>query len=156
MKKVILAYSGGLDTSLSIHWLHFSKGFEVITFSADLGQHVDLDSVAARALSIGAATVHVGDLKDRFVNEFVLPSIKANAQSRADGFLSAALSRPLIAYEMVKVATNEGADYLAHGGTPWGNDQVRFETVSAALAPRLKIIAPLREWHMTTRVQEIE
>jgi argininosuccinate synthase len=156
MKKVVLAYSGGLDTSLSIHWLNYSKGFEVITFSANLGQRVNIEGVAERALAIGASTVHIGELKDRFVSEFVLPALKANAQFRANSFLSAALARPLIAYEMVKVALDENAQYLAHGGTPWGNDQVRFETVVAAIEPRLRFIAPLREWHLHSREQEIE
>jgi argininosuccinate synthase len=156
MKKVILAYSGGLDTSLCIHWLRYTKGYEVVTFSANLGQKARMEEVVERALSIGAATVHIGELKDRFVTEFVLPALKANAQYRANSLLAAALSRPIIAYEMTKIALDEGAYILAHGGTPLGNDQFRFETVFSSLEPRLKCIAPLREWDMNTREEEIE
>lgn len=156
MKKIVLAYSGGLDTSLCIHWLKHKRGFSVITYSANLGQRLKMEEAVERALAIGASTVHIGELEDRFVHDYVLPAVKANAQFRANSFLAAALSRPIIAYEMVKTALDEAAPFIAHGGTAWGNDQVRFETAVASLEPKLKTVAPLREWDFENRTDEIE
>jgi argininosuccinate synthase len=156
MPKVVLAYSGGLDTSVCIPWLKEEKGLDVVAFSADVGQGEDLGPVREKALKTGAVSAHVVDLKERFVDEFVFPALRAGAVY-GDGYhLATALSRPLIAAELVRIAEEEGAEFVAHGCTGKGNDQVRFEAGVAALAPHLKVIAPLREWDLLTREAEIE
>jgi argininosuccinate synthase len=154
-QKVVLAYSGGLDTSCCIRWLK-DKDFRVICFVADIGQEKDFNYLKEKALKIGAEKVFVLDLKDEFVNDFVLPSLKANAIYEGKYFLSAALSRPLIAKYLVKIAKDQNAKYIAHGCTGKGNDQVRFEVSIAILDPKLEIIAPLREWEFKSREEEIE
>jgi len=156
MKKVVLAYSGGLDTSVAIHWLKEKKGMQVITFSADIGQGAELERLAERARSIGAEAAFVSDLRDEFVNDYVFAALKANAQYQGGYLLATALGRPLIAKELVRLARREACEYVAHGCTGKGNDQVRFEVSIAALAPELKIIAPLREWELKSRQEEIE
>jgi len=155
MAKVVLAYSGGLDTSVAVHWLKAEKGMDVVTLSADLGQGEYIEPIGEKALEIGAASAHVSDLKEKFVEEFLLPGLKAGAVYEEGYPLATAFGRPLIAAELVKVAREEGCQYVAHGCTGKGNDQVRIESSVAALAPELEIIAPLREWSMKSRDEEI-
>ncbi|MCD6093542.1 MAG: argininosuccinate synthase [Candidatus Omnitrophica bacterium] len=154
MKKVVLAYSGGLDTCVSIRWLR-DKGYDVLALLADLGQKANFELLKKRAISAGAEKVYVSDLKKEFVQDFILPSLKAEAVYE-DYLLTTALGRPLIAKEVVKIAHKERADYVAHGCTGRGNDQVRFELSYKMLDPRLKVIAPLREWEFNSREEEIE
>ncbi len=156
MAKVVLAYSGGLDTSVIVHWLKAEKGMDVVTFSADLGQGEYLDPVAERALAVGAVSAHVEDVRETFVKEYLIPALKAGAVYEGGYPLATALGRPLIAAELVKVAREEGCQYVSHGCTGKGNDQVRIESSVAALAPDLKIVAPLREWEMKSRDEEID
>ncbi len=156
MSKVVLAYSGGLDTSVIVHWLKAEKGMDVVTFSADLGQGEYLEPVAERALEIGAVSAHVEDVREKFVKEYLMPGLKAGACYEGGYPLATAFGRPLIAAELVKIAREEGCQYVSHGCTGKGNDQVRIESTVAALAPDLKMIAPLREWKMKSRDDEIE
>jgi argininosuccinate synthase len=155
-KKVVLAYSGGLDTSVCIPWLKEHKGAEVITFSADLGQGEELAPVRDKALKSGAVKVYIEDLRERFLTEFVWPALRARAAYSNGYLLATALGRPLIGAELVRVARENGADGVAHGCTGKGNDQVRIEAAARALAPELEVIAPLREWDMKSREEEIE
>jgi argininosuccinate synthase len=144
-KKIILAYSGGLDTSCSIKWLQDQYGYEVIAVAMDVGEGKDLVPVKEKALKIGASECHVLSLQETFANEFLVPCIKANALYEGAYPLISAISRPLIARALVEIAKAEGADAVAHGCTGKGNDQVRFDLTINALAPHLKIIAPARE-----------
>jgi argininosuccinate synthase len=153
--KVVLAYSGGLDTSVIIKWLT-ERGYDVIAYMADVGQGSDYATYKKRALATGAIKVIVDDLKEEFVKDFVFPALKANAVYEGGYLLATALSRPIIAKGLVKVAQKENAKYVAHGCTGKGNDQVRFEVTIAALDPSLKILAPVREWELKTRSEEIE
>lgn len=155
MKKVILAYSGGLDTSCAIRWLK-KRDFQVICFIADLGQGEDFHKIEERGLAAGASLVYVKDLQDEFIQDFILPSLKANAIYEGKYLLATALGRPLIAKYLVEVAHKEKAEYVAHGCTGKGNDQVRLEVTTGILDPKLKIIAPLREWEFKSREEEIE
>lgn len=148
MKKIVLAYSGGLDTSVICHMLA-SKGYEVYAVLVDVGQNENLEPLKEKALKVGAAQAFVVDAKDEFLNEFVLPGIKANALYEGKYPLFTALSRPLIAKHLVRVAREVGADAVAHGSTGKGNDQVRFEVSCAALAPDIEVIAPVRDWKLT-------
>jgi argininosuccinate synthase len=154
-KKVVLAYSGGLDTSVAVSWLA-DKGYDVIAYMADVGQGGDYDKLKKRALTAGASKVIIEDLKEEFAKDFVFMSLKAGAVYESKYLLATALSRPIIAKGLVEAAKKEKADSVAHGCTGKGNDQVRFEVTAMALAPELKIIAPLREWHMYSREEEIE
>ncbi len=154
-KKVVLAYSGGLDTSVAVSWLA-DKGYDVIAYMADVGQGGDYDKLKKRALTTGASKVIIEDLKEEFAKDFVFMSLKAGAVYESKYLLATALSRPIIAKGLVEAAKKEKADSVAHGCTGKGNDQVRFEVTVMALAPELKIIAPLREWHMYSREEEIE
>lgn len=154
-KKVILAYSGGLDTSVAITWLS-KKGYEVVAYMADVGQRADVTTYKKRALKTGAIKVVVEDLKKEFVEDFVMKSLKAGAVYEGAYLLATALSRPLIAKGLVKTAQKEKANFVAHGCTGKGNDQVRFEVSVGALDPSLKIIAPVREWELKTRQEEID
>jgi len=156
VKKVVLAYSGGLDTSVCLKWLQEEYGAEVITFTADLGQRKELDAVEGRAKGTGATKVYIEDLRDEFVSEYVFPALKAGAIYESKYMLSTALARPLIAKRLVEIADIEGADAVAHGCTGKGNDQVRFDVTAMALNPSLKVIAPVREWFMRSRDEEIE
>lgn len=153
-KKIVLAYSGGLDTSVAVRWLK-EKGFSVICFLADVGQGQDFSLAKKRAKAAGAAKFMVGDLKSEFVEDFVWPSLKANAVYESKYLLATALSRPLIAKRLVEIARKEGASYVAHGSTGKGNDQVRFEVSIGALDSGVKVIAPVREWDIPTREAEI-
>jgi len=153
--KVVLAYSGGLDTSVAVRWLA-DKGYDVIAYMADVGQGGNFERLKKRALSAGASKVVVHDLKKEFATDFVFSSLKAGAVYESRYLLATALSRPIIAKGLVEVARREKAGSVAHGCTGKGNDQVRFEVTIMALAPELEIIAPLREWNMTSREEEIE
>ena len=155
MKKVILAYSGGLDTSCLIRW-YKDKGYDVIAYLADVGQGSDFKMIEKRALATGASKVYILDLKEEFVKDYVFPAIKANAVYEGKYFLATALSRPLIAKHQVIVAKKEKATVLSHGCTGKGNDQVRLEVTAKILAPHLELQAPLRTWEFKTREQEIE
>ncbi len=154
MKKIVLAYSGGLDTSVSIKWLQ-DRGYEVIALTADVGQGKDLEAVKEKALNAGASRCYVVDARHDLAHSYVLPALKANALYEGQYPLSAALSRPLISKLLVDVAEQEGASAVAHGCTGKGNDQVRFDVSVAALNPELDIVAPVREWHWS-REEEIE
>ena len=154
-KKVVLAYSGGLDTSCCLKWLK-DRGFDVICFMADLGQREDFSVIKKRAISTGASKVYIKDLKNEFIKDFVYPSLKANAVYEEKYLLATALGRPLIAKYLVDIAHKENAGYVSHGCTGKGNDQVRIEVTVGILDPRLKIIAPVREWNLKTREQEID
>ena len=155
MKKVVLAYSGGLDTSVSIKWLQDKYNMEVITLCVDVGEGKDLDFIKEKALKIGAIKSYVVDAKQEFMTDYVWPALKANALYEGIYPLSAALSRPLISKILVDIALEEGAAAVAHGCTGKGNDQVRFDVSVGALAPDVKVIAPVREWPMS-RDDEID
>ena len=151
-KKIVLAYSGGLDTSIILKWLRSDYGAEeVIAFTADIGQGEELDGLEAKALKTGASKLHVADLKEEFVRDFVFPAFRANAVYEGQYLLGTSLARPVIARKMVEIARQEGADAVAHGATGKGNDQVRFELTVMALDPDLKTVAPWREWNLTSR-----
>ncbi len=155
MKKVVLAYSGGLDTSCAIKWLK-DKGYNVVAFMADVGQGGDFDSVKKRALKTGASKVYIKDLKSEFIHDYIWPSLKANAVYEGKYLLATALSRPLIAKHLVEIAKKENAQYIAHGCTGKGNDQVRIEVSASILNPKVKIIAPVRIWEFKSREEEID
>jgi len=154
-EKIVLAYSGGLDTSVSIKWLQEKYKAEIITVTVDVGQKEDFKEIGKRAEETGAIKHNLIDAKEEFVRDYIFPSIRANSLYESKYPLSTALSRPLIASKLVKVAEEEGAFAVAHGCTGKGNDQVRFEVTIKSLNPELKIIAPLREWNLS-RDQEIE
>jgi argininosuccinate synthase len=153
-KKLVLAYSGGLDTSVAIRWLK-DRGYDVVALTIDLGEKKDLDSIQERALKVGASAAYVVDGKVPFLKHFVWPSLQAGAVYEKEYPLATALGRPLIAAMMVEIARREGATGIAHGCTGKGNDQVRFDVTTAALAPDLEVVAPVREWGMN-RDDEIE
>ena len=155
MEKVVLAYSGGLDTSCIVRWLS-DKGYAVVAFIADVGQNEDFNLIRKKAMQSGAAGVYVKDLKDEFIRDFVWPSLKANAVYEGKYLLATALSRPLIAKHLVAIAKKEKAHAIAHGCTGKGNDQVRFEVSARILDPTLKIIAPVRTWEFKSREEEID
>ncbi|TFH60914.1 MAG: argininosuccinate synthase, partial [Gemmatimonadales bacterium] len=143
-EKVVLAYSGGLDTSVILKWL-ILRGFDVIAYVADVGQKDDLEAARKKALDTGASKVYVEDLKKEFVTDFIFPAFKANALYEGRYLLGTALARPLIAKRQIEIAWKEGAPYVAHGATGKGNDQVRFELAYFALNPKIKVLAP---WKM--------
>ncbi|MEW6387485.1 MAG: argininosuccinate synthase [Thermodesulfobacteriota bacterium] len=151
IKKIVLAYSGGLDTSVILKWLKETYKCRVVAFCADLGQGDDLDAVADKAMATGADEVYVEDLREEFVRDFVFPMFRANALYEGAYLLGTSIARPLIAKGQVEVARQTGADAVSHGATGKGNDQVRFELTYQALAPDLTIIAPWREWEMQGR-----
>jgi len=156
MDKVVLAYSGGLDTSVILKWLQQEKGLEVIAYVADLGQGEELDGIKQKALNTGASKVYVEDLREEFVRDFVFPALKANAVYEGSYLMGTSIARPLIAKKQVEIARKEKASAVAHGATGKGNDQVRFELTYAALAPELRVIAPWREWRFGSRRELIE
>jgi argininosuccinate synthase len=147
--KVVLAYSGGLDTSVAIPWLTETKGLDVVAMTVDVGQPVDLERVRSKALASGAVAAYVADARKEFAEEFLVPALKANVLYEGVYPLSTALARPLIGRHLVAVARREGAKFVAHGCTGKGNDQVRFDLSTTGLAPDLGVIAPAREWKMT-------
>ena len=152
--KIVLAYSGGLDTSVAVRWLKEEYGSDIVTFTVDLGM-VDLDPVREKALQIGAVEALVADAKDEFYREYICPALRAGAIYEEQYPLATALGRPLIARHLVKAARQVGATAVAHGCTGKGNDQVRLDVGVAALAPDLRVIAPIRDWGMS-REEEIE
>jgi argininosuccinate synthase len=156
LKKVVLAYSGGLDTSCAVRWIRDTYDAQVICFSAFIGESKNKDMLAARAKSAGASKVYVRDLKDEFAADFLLPALWAHARYEGKYPLATALGRPLIAKHLVDIARREGASYVSHGCTGKGNDQVRIEVAVKSLYPRLKVIAPLREWAFRSREEEID
>lgn len=156
IRKIVLAYSGGLDTSVILKWLQETYRAEVIAFCADLGQGEDLQNIAAKARKLGVKKVYVEDLRETFVKDYVFPMLRGNALYEGCYLLGTSIARPLIARRQVEIALKEGADAVAHGATGKGNDQVRFELTYTALAPDLKIIAPWREWTMRSRRELIE
>ncbi|MGD9041751.1 MAG: argininosuccinate synthase, partial [Desulfobacteraceae bacterium] len=151
IKKIVLAYSGGLDTSVILSWLMENYQCPVIAFSADLGQGDDMDAVKEKAIQTGAGEVIIEDLKEEFVADFVWPALRANAIYESGYLLGTSLARPLIAMRQVEAARGSGADAVSHGATGKGNDQVRFEMAYMALEPDLKIIAPWRIWDFKGR-----
>ncbi len=153
-EKLVLAYSGGLDTSVAIRWLK-DQGYDVVALTIDLGEKKDLDAIQERALRVGASAAYVVDGKRQFIESFVWPSLQAGAVYEKEYPLATAIGRPLIAALLVQIARQEGAQGIAHGCTGKGNDQVRFDVAAAALAPELKVVAPVREWAMN-RDDEIE
>ena len=153
--KVILAYSGGLDTSVAVRWMIEEMGVEVITLAADVGQGGDFETIKQRALAAGAVEALVVDCVEEYASDFVAPALKANARYEGKYPLISALSRPIIAKHLVAAARQHGADAIAHGCTGKGNDQVRFDVSTRALAPDLEVIAPARVWGLT-REQSIE
>ena len=150
-KKVILAYSGGLDTSIILKWLIVEHGYEVITVTADLGQEDDLDGVEPKALKTGAAKAYIEDLRDEFAKDYIYPMLRSGCLYEGRYLLGTSVARPLISKRLVEIARKEGAVAIAHGATGKGNDQVRFELSVNALAPDLQIIAPWREWDLMSR-----
>ncbi len=155
-KRIVLAYSGGLDTSVILRWLIERYRCEVVAFCADLGQGEELITVRDKAMRTGAGAVHIVDLREEFVRDFIFPMLRANAVYEGAYLLGTSIARPLIARAQVEVAGKEGADAVAHGATGKGNDQVRFELTYAALAPQLRVIAPWREWELNSRASLIE
>ncbi len=151
--KVVLAYSGGLDTSVILKWLQDSYGCEVVTFTADIGQGEEVGPARKKALRLGikSKNIHIEDLREEFVRDFVFPMFRANAVYEGEYLLGTSIARPLIAKNLVKIAKQTGADAISHGATGKGNDQVRFELGAYALMPDVKIIAPWREWDLLSR-----
>ncbi|MCL5022747.1 MAG: argininosuccinate synthase [Nitrospirae bacterium] len=156
IKKIVLAYSGGLDTSVAIQWLRETYGAEIIAFCADLGQGEDLDAVREKALRTGASKVYIEDLREEFVSDYIFPMLRMNAVYEGAYLLGTSIARPLIAKKQIEIAEREGADAVAHGATGKGNDQVRFELTYYALKPGIKIVAPWREWPFKSRQSLIE
>ncbi len=156
VKKAVLAYSGGLDTSVILRWLIERYRCEVVAFCADLGQGEELITVRDKARKTGAGAVHIVDLRETFVRDFIFPMLRGAAVYEGAYLLGTAIARPLIAQAQVEVALAEGADAVAHGATGKGNDQVRFELTYAALAPHLRVVAPWREWDLSSRTALIE
>ncbi|MDT0574839.1 argininosuccinate synthase [Croceicoccus sp. F390] len=153
IKKVVLAYSGGLDTSVILKWLQVTYDCEVVTFTADLGQGEELEPARRKAQMMGVPDEHIyiDDLREEFVRDFVFPMMRANARYEGDYLLGTSIARPLISKRLVEIARETGADAIAHGATGKGNDQVRFELSAYALAPDIKVIAPWRDWDLASR-----
>lgn len=158
IKKVVLAYSGGLDTSVILKWLQVTYNCEVITFTADLGQGEELEPARAKAKLMGVPEkdIYIDDLREEFVSDFVFPMMRANARYEGDYLLGTSIARPLISKRLIEIARETGADAIAHGATGKGNDQVRFELCAYALDPAIKVIAPWREWDLTSRTALID
>jgi argininosuccinate synthase len=157
IKRVVLAYSGGLDTSVILKWLQVEYGCEVVTFTADLGQGEELEPARAKAKLMGVPDdrIYIDDLREEFVRDFVFPMFRANARYEGDYLLGTSIARPLISKRLIEIARETGADAIAHGATGKGNDQVRFELSAYALDPNIKVIAPWREWDLTSRTSLI-
>ena len=156
INKVVLAYSGGLDTSVIIRWLIEKYNCEVIAFTADLGQNEDLKAIEQKAVKTGASKAVVEDVREEFVRDYIFPALKANAVYEGTYLMGTSLARPLIAKKQIEAAQAEGADAVSHGATGKGNDQVRFELTYTALSPSIRIIAPWREWEFESRSELIE
>ena len=151
INKVVLAYSGGLDTSVIVRWLQETYGCEVVTFTADIGQGEELEPARAKARALGVKEIHIDDLREEFVRDFVFPMFRANAIYEGEYLLGTSIARPLIAKRLVEIANAAGADAISHGATGKGNDQVRFELGAYALKPGIRVIAPWREWDLGSR-----
>ena len=151
VKKVVLAYSGGLDTSVILKWLQETYGCEVVTFTADIGQGEELEPARAKAQQLGVKEIYIDDLKEEFVRDFVFPMFRANTLYEGEYLLGTSIARPLIAKRLIEIANETGADAISHGATGKGNDQVRFELGAYALKPGVRVIAPWREWDLTSR-----
>jgi argininosuccinate synthase len=156
VRKVVLAYSGGLDTSIILKWLQTEYGAEVVTFTADLGQGQELEPARRKAEMLGIRQIYIEDLREEFVRDFVFPMFRANALYEGVYLLGTAIARPLIAKRLIEIAGDTGADAIAHGATGKGNDQVRFELTAYALNPDIKIIAPWREWEFKSRTDLVD
>ena len=154
--KVVLAYSGGLDTSIILKWLQVEYNAEVVTFTADLGQEEDLDPARRKAELLGIKDIRVEDLREEFARDFIFPMFRANALYEGHYLLGTSIARPLIAKRLVEIAEETGADAISHGATGKGNDQVRFELAAYALNPGIRVIAPWREWNLSSRTKLIE
>ena len=155
-KKIVLAYSGGLDTSIILKWLQIEYNCDVVTFTADLGQGEELEPARIKAEKMGASAIYVEDLREEFVRDFVFPMFRANALYEGLYLLGTSIARPLISKRLVEIAKLEGANAIAHGATGKGNDQVRFELAAYALNPDIKVIAPWRDWDLSSRSSLIE
>ena len=149
--KIVLAYSGGLDTSVILKWLQLKYKCPIVTLSADLGQGKELENVKEKALSLGVQEIFIENLQEEFVKDYVFPMFRANAVYEGFYLLGTAIARPLIAKRQIEIAKKEGAEFVAHGSTGKGNDQVRFELSYLANNPKIKIIAPWREWDLNSR-----
>ena len=149
--KVVLAYSGGLDTSIILTWLVETYDADVIAFTADIGQEEELDGLDEKAKATGASKIYIDDLREEFVRDFVFPMFRANTVYEGEYLLGTSIARPLIAKRLIEIANETGADAIAHGATGKGNDQVRFELGAYALKPGIKVIAPWREWDLNSR-----
>ena len=156
IKKIVLAYSGGLDTTVILHWLKKEYDADVIAFTADIGQDHDADLVKQRANSIGASKVIIEDLKEDFTLDYIFPMFKANTLYEGEYLLGTSIARPLISKRLVEIAEQEGADAIAHGATGKGNDQIRFEIGSYSLNPNIQVIAPWRTWEFTSRADLVQ
>lgn len=151
INKVVLAYSGGLDTSVIVRWLQDTYGCEVVTFTADIGQGEEVEPARAKAKALGVKEIYIDDLREEFVRDYVFPMFRANAIYEGEYLLGTSIARPLIAKRLIEIANMTGADAISHGATGKGNDQVRFELGAYALKPGIKVIAPWREWDLTSR-----
>src|SRR5450631_3975507 len=151
IKKVVLAYSGGLDTSIILKWLQTEYQAEVVTFTADLGQGGELEPARKKAELMGIKSIYVEDVREEFIRDFVFPMFRANALYEGVYLLGTSIARPLIAKRLIEIAAETGADAIAHGATGKGNDQVRFELGAYALRPDIQVIAPWREWDLLSR-----
>ena len=151
IKKVVLAYSGGLDTSIILKWLQEEYGCEVVTFTADIGQGEEVEPARAKAEAMGVKSIYIDDLREEFARDYVFPMMRANAIYEGEYRLGTSIARPLIAKRLIEIANETGADAISHGATGKGNDQVRFELGAYALRPDIKIIAPWREWDLNSR-----
>ncbi|MEM0934638.1 MAG: argininosuccinate synthase [Pseudomonadota bacterium] len=155
-KKVVLAYSGGLDTSIILKWLQVEYGCEVVTFTADLGQGEELEPARKKAEMLGVKEIYIEDLREEFVRDYVFPMFRANALYEGLYMLGTSIARPLISKRLIEIAAETGADAVSHGATGKGNDQVRFELAAYALNPEIKVVAPWREWSLSSRTKLIE
>ncbi len=151
INKVVLAYSGGLDTSVIVRWLQDNYNCEVVTFTADIGQGEEVEPARAKAKALGITEIYIDDLREEFVRDFVFPMFRANTIYEGEYLLGTSIARPLIAKRLIEIANETGADAISHGATGKGNDQVRFELGAYALKPGIKVIAPWREWDLTSR-----
>ncbi len=156
VNKIVLAYSGGLDTSVAIKWLKEKYNTEIIAFYADIGQGENTEPIREKALKTGASQIYIEDLKEEFVKDYIFPMLRANAVYEGSYLLGTSIARPLIAKKQVEIAEQEGAEAVAHGATGKGNDQVRFELTYYAFQPAIKVIAPWREWPFNSRNSLIE
>ncbi len=151
INKVVLAYSGGLDTSVIVRWLQDTYGCEVVTFTADIGQGEEVEPARAKAMALGVKQIYIDDLREEFARDYVFPMFRANTIYEGEYLLGTSIARPLIAKRLIEIATETGADAISHGATGKGNDQVRFELGAYALKPGIRVIAPWREWDLLSR-----